>query len=72
VAELFPTRLRATRFGLGVSIGRMPAIAGPLVTGIMATQIGIGNVARWFADLDLPHRRLSDRARDKGPSAGRT
>jgi len=49
VAELFPTRLRATGFGLGVSIGRIPAIAGPLVTGIMATQIGIGNVARWFA-----------------------
>jgi MFS transporter, putative metabolite:H+ symporter len=49
VSELFPTRLRATGFGLGVSIGRVPAIAGPLVTGIMATQIGIGNVARWFA-----------------------
>lgn len=49
VAELFPTRLRATGFGLGVSIGRIPAIAGPLVTGAMATQIGIGNVARWFA-----------------------
>jgi MFS transporter, putative metabolite:H+ symporter len=49
VAELFPTRLRATGFGLGVSIGRIPAIAGPLVTGVMATQIGIGNVARWFA-----------------------
>ncbi|HEX6448972.1 MAG TPA: MFS transporter [Trebonia sp.] len=49
VAELFPTRLRATGFGLGVSIGRIPAIAGPLVTGIMANQIGIGNVAKWFA-----------------------
>lgn len=49
VAELFPTRLRATGFGLGVSIGRIPAIAGPLVTGAMAAQIGIGNVARWFA-----------------------
>jgi MFS transporter, putative metabolite:H+ symporter len=49
VAELFPTRLRATGFGLGVSIGRIPAIAGPLVTGIMASQIGIANVARWFA-----------------------
>lgn len=49
VAELFPTRLRATGFGLGVSIGRIPAIAGPLVTGIMASQIGIGNVAKWFA-----------------------
>ncbi|HYZ56555.1 MAG TPA: MFS transporter [Streptosporangiaceae bacterium] len=49
VAELFPTRLRATGFGLGVSIGRIPAIAGPLVTGAMASQIGIGNVARWFA-----------------------
>jgi putative MFS transporter len=49
VAELFPTRLRATGFGLGVSIGRIPAIAGPLVTGMLATQIGIGNVARWFA-----------------------
>jgi MFS transporter, putative metabolite:H+ symporter len=49
VAELFPTRLRATGFGLGVSIGRIPAIAGPLVTGAMASQFGIGNVARWFA-----------------------
>jgi putative MFS transporter len=49
VSELFPTRLRATGFGLGVSIGRIPAIAGPLVTGIMADQIGIGNVAKWFA-----------------------
>jgi putative MFS transporter len=49
VSELFPTRLRATGFGLGVSVGRIPAIAGPLVTGIMADQIGIGNVARWFA-----------------------
>ena len=49
VAELFPTRLRATGFGLGVSIGRIPAIAGPLVTGALATQFGIGNVARWFA-----------------------
>jgi putative MFS transporter len=49
VAELFPTRLRATGFGLGVSIGRIPAIAGPLVTGAMAAQIGIGNVAKWFA-----------------------
>lgn len=48
-AELFPTRLRATGFGFGVSIGRIPAIAGPLVTGIMASQIGIGNVAKWFA-----------------------
>jgi hypothetical protein len=35
---------------VGVAIGgRIPAIAGPLVTGIMASQIGIGNVARWFA-----------------------
>jgi MFS transporter, putative metabolite:H+ symporter len=49
VSELFPTRLRATGFGLGVSVGRIPAIAGPLVTGIMADQIGIGNVAKWFA-----------------------
>jgi putative MFS transporter len=49
VSELFPTRLRATGFGLGVSIGRIPAIAGALVTGIMANEIGIGNVARWFA-----------------------
>lgn len=49
VAELFPTRLRATGFGLGVSIGRIPAIAGPLVTGMLVTQIGLGNVARWFA-----------------------
>lgn len=48
-SELFPTRLRATGFGFGVSIGRVPAIAGPLVTGVMADQIGIGNVAKWFA-----------------------
>jgi putative MFS transporter len=49
VAELFPTRLRATGFGLGVAIGRVPAIAGPLVTGVLATSFGIGNLARWFA-----------------------
>lgn len=49
VSELFPTRLRATGFGLGVAIGRIPAIAGPLVTGVLATQVGIGNLARWFA-----------------------
>lgn len=49
VSELFPTRLRATGFGLGVAIGRIPAIAGPLVTGFLAAQVGIGPVARWFA-----------------------
>ncbi|MGH3169845.1 MAG: hypothetical protein ACRDN0_28695 [Trebonia sp.] len=32
-----------------MSIGRIPAIAGPLVTVVTATQIGIGDVARWFA-----------------------
>lgn len=51
VSELFPTRVRATGFGLGVAIGRVPAIFGPTVTGLLIGTAGLANVARWFAVL---------------------
>ena len=51
VSELFPTRLRATGFGVSVAIGRFPAIAGPLLTGTLISSIGLGGVAKWFALL---------------------
>jgi putative MFS transporter len=49
VSELFPTRLRATGFGLSVAIGRLPSIAGPLLAGTLIGQIGLAPVAKWFA-----------------------
>jgi putative MFS transporter len=49
VAELFPTRLRATGFGLCVAIGRLPSIAGPVLTGVLIGSVGLASVARWFA-----------------------
>lgn len=51
VSELFPTRVRGTGFGLGVAIGRIPAIAGPTLTGLLIGTAGLANVARWFAVL---------------------
>jgi MFS transporter, putative metabolite:H+ symporter len=53
VAELFPTRVRATGFGLGVAIGRLPAIAGPVLTGSLIASVGLGTLAKYFALLWL-------------------
>jgi len=49
VAELFPTSLRATGFGLCVAIGRLPSIAGPVLTGVLIGSAGLAPVAKWFA-----------------------
>jgi MFS transporter, putative metabolite:H+ symporter len=51
VAELFPTALRGTGFGLSVAIGRFPAIFGPLVSGALISSLGLGTIARIFAVL---------------------
>jgi putative MFS transporter len=53
VAELFPTALRGTGFGLSVAIGRFPAIFGPLVSGALISSLGLGTIARIFAVLWL-------------------
>jgi MFS transporter, putative metabolite:H+ symporter len=53
VAELFPTRLRGTGFGLSVAIGRLPAIAGPVLTGTLISSVGLGTIAKIFAALWL-------------------
>lgn len=82
VSELFPTRVRATGFGLGVAIGRVPAILGPTVTGLLIGSAGLANVARWFAVLWVlyiagfllgPETRGRSLAEiDAGPHAERT
>jgi len=53
VAELFPTAMRGTGFGLSVAIGRFPAIFGPLVSGALISSLGLGTIARIFAVLWL-------------------
>lgn len=53
VAELFPTRVRGTGFGLSVAIGRLPAIAGPVLTGTLISSLGLGTIAKIFAVLWL-------------------
>jgi putative MFS transporter len=51
VAELFPTSVRGTGFGLGVAIGRLPAIAGPVLTGSLIGSVGLATLAKCFAVL---------------------
>lgn len=53
VAELFPTRVRGTGFGLGVAFGRIPSIAGPVLTGTLIGSVGLAAIAKWFAVLWL-------------------
>jgi MFS transporter, putative metabolite:H+ symporter len=53
VAELFPTEVRGTGFGLGVAFGRIPSIAGPVLTGTLIGSIGLATIAKWFALLWL-------------------
>jgi putative MFS transporter len=53
VAELFPTRVRGTGFGLGVAFGRIPSIAGPVLTGTLIGSVGLATLAKWFAVLWL-------------------
>ncbi|HEX4011660.1 MAG TPA: MFS transporter [Solirubrobacteraceae bacterium] len=53
VAELFPTEVRGTGFGLGVAFGRIPSIAGPVLTGTLIGSIGLATIAKWFAVLWL-------------------
>ncbi len=53
VAELFPTEVRGTGFGLGVAFGRIPSIAGPVLTGTLIGSIGLAPIAKWFAVLWL-------------------
>ncbi len=51
VAELFPTHLRGTGFGLGVAFGRIPSIAGPVLTGSLIGSVGLPTLAKCFAVL---------------------
>ena len=51
VAELFPTALRGTGFGLGVAFGRIPSIAGPVLTGSLIGSVGLPTLAKCFAVL---------------------
>jgi putative MFS transporter len=51
VAELFPTSVRGTGFGLSVAIGRLPAIAGPVLTGSLIGSVGLPTLAKCFAVL---------------------
>lgn len=51
VAELFPTHVRGTGFGLSVAIGRFPAIFGPLVTGSLISSLGLATIAKLFSIL---------------------
>ena len=51
VSELFPTQIRGTGFGLAVATGRLPAILGPTVTGLLITTVGLATVAQYFAVL---------------------
>jgi MFS transporter, putative metabolite:H+ symporter len=53
VAELFPTALRGTGFGLGVAFGRIPSIAGPVLTGSLIGSVGLPTLAKCFAVLWL-------------------
>ena len=53
VAELFPTEVRGTGFGLSVALGRIPSIAGPVLTGSLIGSIGLAPIAKWFAALWL-------------------
>jgi MFS transporter, putative metabolite:H+ symporter len=50
-AELFPTKVRGTGFGLSVAVGRFPAIFGPLVTGTLISSIGLATIAKLFSIL---------------------
>jgi putative MFS transporter len=51
VAELFPTRVRGTGFGLSVAVGRFPAIFGPLVAGALISSLGLATIAKLFSIL---------------------
>ena len=51
VAELFPTEVRGTGFGLGVAFGRIPSIGGPVLTGTLIGSIGLATIAKCFAVL---------------------
>jgi MFS transporter, putative metabolite:H+ symporter len=51
VAELFPTAVRGTGFGLGVAFGRIPSIAGPVLTGSLIGSVGLPTLAKGFAAL---------------------
>jgi MFS transporter, putative metabolite:H+ symporter len=53
VAELFPTAVRGTGFGLGVAAGRIPSIAGPVLTGTLIGSVGLPTLAKCFAVLWL-------------------
>jgi MFS transporter, putative metabolite:H+ symporter len=53
VAELFPTALRGTGFGLGVAFGRIPSIARPVLTGSLIGSVGLPTLAKCFAVLWL-------------------
>lgn len=53
VAELFPTPVRGTGFGLSVAFGRIPSIVGPVLTGTLIGSIGLATIAKWFAALWL-------------------
>jgi MFS transporter, putative metabolite:H+ symporter len=50
-AELFPTKVRGTGFGLSVAVGRFPAIFGPLVTGALISSLGLAAIAKLFSIL---------------------
>lgn len=53
VGELFPTEVRGTGFGLGVALGRIPSIAGPVLTGTLIGSVGLATIAKCFAVLWL-------------------
>ncbi|MCI0458424.1 MAG: MFS transporter, partial [Gemmataceae bacterium] len=43
LAELFPTRVRATGQGLAYNVGRAMGALGPFTIGAAATRVGIGS-----------------------------
>ena len=45
--------MRGTGFGLGVAFGRIPSIAGPVLTGTLIGSIGLATIAKCFAVLWL-------------------
>jgi MFS family permease len=54
LAELYPTRIRATGAGFCFNVGRALASTGPLLTGVMVTALGgFGRAASAFAIIYL-------------------
>jgi len=51
LAELFPTRIRASGQGLAYNVGRGVAAFGPLMVGRLAEHIGFGTAVLWVGGI---------------------